>query len=111
MSECVCVCPYLSASTEASWIQEGEDVERQNSGQDGGEVHRLLRYLEAQTAAQEPQLDHRTPGEEVLQNGLPLAVSPLVKLRQTTVTSFILIYGCSYLGYLQGDWTPSGRVQ
>lgn len=72
---------YLCTSTEASWVEEGEDVERDDSGQNGGKVQRFLRHLSAQGLSEVLHLGHGATGKEVLQHLLPLAIRPLIELR------------------------------
>lgn len=71
---------YLGASTEAAWVQEGEEVEAEGSGQQAGEVCSLQGELSAHAEAEEPELVHRTVQNKVLQHLFSLSVRPPVKL-------------------------------
>lgn len=76
---------YLCTSTEASWVKEREDIQRYDPGQNTGKVQPFLRHLSAQSLSKVLQLGHRATGKEILQHLLPLAIRPLIKLRNRLV--------------------------
>lgn len=74
---------YPSTPTEAAWVQEGEDVQAERSGQHAGEVCSLQGEPSVNAEAQEHQLLRGTAQHQVLQHRLPLTVRPPVKLTNT----------------------------
>lgn len=78
---------YPSTSTEAAWVQEGEDVQAEGSGQHAGEVCSLQGEPSVNAEAQEHQLLQGTAQHQVLQHRLPLTVRPPVKLTNTRTVS------------------------
>lgn len=71
---------YLSTSAETAWVQEGEDIEADRSGQQTGEVCCLQGEPSAHAQAQKPQLLLSTVQHQVLQHLLPLTVRPPIEL-------------------------------
>lgn len=82
-SMCYGQCVYPGTSAEAAWVQEGEEVEAEDSGQQAGKVCGLQGEPSAHTEAQEHQLLRGTAQHKVLQHRPPLAVRPPVKLTKT----------------------------
>lgn len=93
---CYGQCVYPGASTEAAWVQEGEEVEAEGSGQQAGEICGLQGEPPAHTEAQERQLLRRTAQHKVLQHRLPLAVGPPVKLTKRRENVTELLHTCSF---------------
>lgn len=73
---------HLSASAKAAWVQEGEDVEAEGSGQQAAEVCSLQGQPSAHADTQELELLHSTAQNRVLQHGLPLTVGPPEELQR-----------------------------
>lgn len=71
---------YPGASAETAWVQEGEDVEADHSGQQTSEVCGLQGEPSAHGQAQKPELLLSTAQQQVLQHRLPLTVRPPIEL-------------------------------
>lgn len=73
---------HLSTSAETARVQEGEDVEAEDSGQQAAEVCSLQGQSSAHADTQEPELLHSTAENRVVQHGLPLTVGPPEELQR-----------------------------
>lgn len=73
---------YLCTSTEAPWVQEGKDVQGQDSGEPRGKINGLGGDSGLELLGTEFLLGQGAAFQQVHQDPPPLAICPLVKLKK-----------------------------
>lgn len=71
---------YLCTSTEAPWVQEGKDVQGQDSREPRGKINSLDRNSGLELLGTEFLLGQGAAFQQLHQDPPPLAICPLVKL-------------------------------